>query len=140
MEKQKDFPYQFSNNACKTCRGKCCRGIAGYVWVSREELEKMAGIKKMDPTEFSKQFVRQVQGRLSLQERVFNSEHFCCFFDPYDWQCTIYQSRPKQCKTFPFWNQFKNEPQKLILECPGVTFREKLVSTPLNPYPTESDW
>jgi Fe-S-cluster containining protein len=74
----------------------------------------------LDVALFSKQYVRQVQGRLSLQERVINGEHFCCFFDPIDCQCTIYQSRPKQCRTFPFWDKFKKAPQALLDECPGV--------------------
>ena len=88
-----------------------------------EELEIMAGTKKMAVALFSKQFVRQVQGRLALQERHIDGEHFCCFFDFIDCQCTIYQSRPSQCRTFPFWNQFKEDPQKLFLECPGVTLK-----------------
>jgi len=88
-----------------------------------EELEKMAGARKMDVALFSKQYVRQVQGRLSLQERVINGEHFCCFFDLIDCLCTIYQSRPNQCRTFPFWNQFKKESRKLFVECPGVTLK-----------------
>ena len=83
----------------------------------------MASTKKLDVALFSKQYVRQVQGRLSLQERVINGEHFCCFFDSIDCQCTIYQSRPKQCRTFPFWNQFKEDPQELLDECPGVSLR-----------------
>lgn len=120
MENQKNFPYHFNQDACKACRGKCCRGIAGYVWVSMEELEKMAGTKKMDLTLFSTQYIRQVQGRLSLQERAINGEHFCCFFDPINCQCTIYQNRPKQCRTYPFWNQLTKDPQKLVIECPGV--------------------
>jgi len=86
-----------------------------------EELEKMADSRKISVAQFSKQYVRQVQGLFALQERVINGEHFCCFFDYIDFQCTIYQSRPGQCKTFPFWNQFKKDPKKLLMECPGVT-------------------
>ena len=88
-----------------------------------EELEKMAGTKNMDTVLFSKRYVRQVQGSLSLQERVINGEHFCCFFDPIDCLCTIYQSRPGQCRTFPFWDRFKEEPQALLVECPGASLR-----------------
>lgn len=88
-----------------------------------EELEKMAGTRKMDVAAFSRQYVRQVQGRLSLQELVINGEHFCCFFDRIDRQCTIYQSRPEQCRTFPFWDRFKENPQELFAECPGVSLK-----------------
>ena len=89
-----------------------------------EELEKMADTRKMDVALFSKQYVRQVQGRLSLQERIINGEHLCCFFDLINCQCTIYKSRPRQCRMFPFWDHFKKDPQKLFDECPGVSLRQ----------------
>ena len=123
MDNQNDFPYYFDSSTCKTCGGKCCRGREGYIWISMEEIEKMAGTMKMDVPLFSRQYIRQVQGRLSLQERIINGEHFCCFSDPIDGQCAIYQSRPRQCRTFPFWNQFKKEPRKLLDECPGVSLK-----------------
>ena len=124
MDNPNNFPYHFDNNTCDTCRGECCRGLRGYVWVSMEELEKMASTRKMDVTLFSMQYVRQAQGRLSLQERVINGEHFCCFFDLIACHCAIYQDRPKQCRTFPFWNQFKEDPQELFDECPGVSLMQ----------------
>jgi len=124
MDNQNNFPYNFNSNACKSCRGKCCRGFGGYVWISMEELEIMAVSKNMAAALFAKQYVRQVQGKFALQERVINGEHFCCFFDQFICQCTIYKSRPKQCRTFPFWNHFKKEPQKLFFECPGVMVKE----------------
>jgi len=124
MENQNNFPYSFNEGACKTCSGKCCRGFTGYVWISRVELEKMARTRKLDLASFSTQYVRQVQGRLSLQEQFINGEHICCFFDPIECQCTIYQSRPNQCRTFPFWDQFKTNPQDLFLECPGTSWGE----------------
>ena len=123
MKNQNDFPYQFNKDTCKTCGGNCCRGIGGYVWISIEELEKIAGTMKMDLALFSQQYVRQVQDRLSLQERVINGEHYCCFFDAIDCQCKIYQNRPRQCRTYPFWNRFKKDSQELFAECPGVTLR-----------------
>ena len=123
MANQDNFPYLFNSNTCKTCGGKCCRGFGGYVWVSLEELAEMAGTRGMDAASFSRQYARQVQGRISLQELVINGEHFCCFFDPIDHRCTIYQSRPNQCRTFPFWDQFKEDPQELLLECPGVSLK-----------------
>ncbi|MCJ7715531.1 MAG: YkgJ family cysteine cluster protein [Anaerolineales bacterium] len=123
MENQNSFPINFDENACKTCGGNCCRGFTGYVWISREELENVAEARKMDLASFSKQYVRQVKDRLSLQERHINGEHFCCFFDPIECQCTIYQNRPDQCRTFPYWNQYKIDFQELLLECPGVSLR-----------------
>lgn len=129
MDYQNHFPYFFNRQTCKTCRGNCCRGLGGYVWISRQELLKMAGLKKMDPGLFSRQYVRQVQGRLSLKEHRINGEHLCCFLDSIDCRCTIYQARPTQCRAFPFWSQFRKDPDKLFLECPGV-FLNKQIRVP----------
>lgn len=124
MNHQNDYPYLFDSKACKTCGGKCCRGQEGYVWLSIKEMEKMAASKKMSVGAFAKQFVRRVQGKFSLRERVINGEHICCFLDPIEGKCTVYDSRPGQCRTFPFWDKFRADTQALILECPGISLKE----------------
>ena len=123
METKNDFPYYFDSRVCKSCNGKCCRGVGGYIWVSMEEMNEMARVRNVDVAIFSKQYIRQVQGRFSLQERVVNGEHFCCFFDQIELRCTMYKNRPKQCRTFPFWDQFKKNPKQLLRECPGVSLK-----------------
>jgi len=123
MDNHDSFPYRFDNRACDTCRGNCCRGLAGYVWISVEELEAMAAAMGIDAPSFAGQYVRRAHGRLSLQERVINGEHFCCLFDQIDRRCTIYQSRPEQCRTFPFWKAFIRDTGKLLDECPGVSLK-----------------
>jgi uncharacterized protein len=115
-----DFPYQFNPDACASCGGRCCRGAGGYVWVSWEELEAMAAARKMNAGLFAKQYARRAQSRFSLQERVINGEHFCCFFDRIACHCMIYENRPEQCRTFPFWHTFKDNWQELLRECPGI--------------------
>ncbi len=123
MTGEKEPFFIFDSNACKRCGGKCCRGHEGYIWVSMEELEEMAAMKEIELPMFANHYLRQVQGKFSLQERVINGEHLCCFFDPIAGQCTMYQSRPEQCRTFPFWNSLMNNPQKLVQSCPGVVLR-----------------
>ncbi|MCW5206039.1 YkgJ family cysteine cluster protein [Desulfobulbus sp. F5] len=125
--KQDDFPFHFDSDACATCGGRCCRGAGGYVWVSWEELEEMAKVRGMNAGLFAKQYARRVHDRLSLQERIISGEHFCCFFDRIDCRCTIYESRPKQCRTFPFWERFKQDQQELFAECPGVVKIPQLI-------------
>jgi hypothetical protein len=118
-----NFPYHFDNAACETCGGKCCRGGEGYVWLSKAELENLADTRKMTVAQFSRQYVRQVASRLSLRERHINGEHFCCFFDRIACRCAVYQSRPVQCRTFPFWDIFREEPQEILAACPGVSLK-----------------
>ncbi|WP_420208260.1 YkgJ family cysteine cluster protein [Candidatus Electronema sp. JC] len=114
------FPYEFDNAVCAACGGRCCRGAGGYVWVSREELEAMAAMRGMNAGLFAKQYARRTQGKISLQERVISGEHFCCFFDRAARRCLIYECRPAQCRSFPFWERFKTDQQELLRECPGV--------------------
>jgi Fe-S-cluster containining protein len=109
--------YQFDETACQGCRGRCCRGLRGYVWISGEEVEAMAAAKAMDKARFSRSFVRQVNGRLALQERCINGEYLCCLLDPLTGRCTLYPQRPQQCKRFPFWDQ----DNLTIQDCPGIT-------------------
>lgn len=125
MNKHEGFPYSFASDACATCGGKCCRGFSGYIWLSMEELERMAAARGMEAAVFARQYIRQVKGRLSLREHILNGEHFCCFFDRIDCRCLIYATRPKQCRTFPFWERFKIQYEELALECPGVVLATK---------------
>ncbi|MCI5161663.1 MAG: YkgJ family cysteine cluster protein [Candidatus Electrothrix sp. AX5] len=116
-----DFPYFFKSDACTKCRGKCCRGRQGYVWLSMKELLGMAEARGMSPDAFARQYVRQIDGQLSLKELSINNEHLCCFFDPVDHCCTIYNHRPEQCRTFPFWEEFKEDTDNLLMTCPGTS-------------------
>lgn len=116
-----DFPFFFNSESCLTCRGKCCRGRQGYIWLTMEELKKIAHSRETPTEAFARQYVRQVNGKLSLKEYILNNEHFCCFLDPVDYRCTIYDYRPTQCRTFPFWEEFKDDTKNILLFCPGIS-------------------
>src|SRR6516165_2359859 len=83
---------------CTRC-GHCCTGAPGYVWVNDEEIAAIAGHRGDDVDEFRTMHVRQVGSRQSLREKA-NGD--CIFYDKYQ-GCTIYPVRPKQCRTWPFW-------------------------------------
>lgn len=83
----------------------------------------MASLRKMDLETFADLYVRAVQGKLALQERRVNGELLCCFFDPYEAKCTIYAERPRQCRTYPFWEIYRDRPQEVLKACPGVTLK-----------------
>jgi len=83
---------------CTGC-GKCCTGAPGYVWVNEQEIASMAAHLNLTIKEFSNRYLRNVHGRLSLKE---HSKTFDCVFLQGK-QCQIYQHRPTQCRTFPWW-------------------------------------
>lgn len=88
--------------SCTEC-GKCCRGAAGYVWISLEEIQEQAHFLHLPLEEFVFRYVRKIGNRYSLREVKIGSEYHCVFLD--DKTCTLYSKRPMQCRTFPWWPQ-----------------------------------
>ena len=85
---------------CTRC-GACCTGAPGYVWVTPEEIASLAESRGVDLDQFSRKFVRQVGNRFSLVEKPGGD---CVFWDK-SGGCTVYQARPIQCRTWPFWEE-----------------------------------
>ncbi len=85
---------------CTGC-GQCCTGSPGYVWLSIKEAETMADALKIPIEEFIRKYTRRVGDRLSLKEDAKNYD--CVFLEGK--RCSVYEVRPKQCRTFPWWNE-----------------------------------
>ena len=104
---------------CTGCGG-CCVGEPGYVWVNKAEIEAMAAALKLDVARFEEKYVRLVGIRKSLIE-LPNGD--CIFFDSRGRSCQIYELRPRQCRTWPFWASNLRTPQtwqETCLDCPGA--------------------
>ena len=41
MLEQTGYPYRFDENKCASCEGNCCIGESGYIWITKEECEKL---------------------------------------------------------------------------------------------------
>lgn len=103
---------------CTGC-GDCCTGAPGYVWVNQAEIEAIARIVGMDVDEFESTYVRQIGIRRSLREFPGGD---CVFFDTKTRKCQVYEGRPRQCRTWPFWDSNLKSPQawkETCRECPG---------------------
>jgi Fe-S-cluster containining protein len=103
---------------CSQC-GDCCTGSPGYVWVTNEEIAALAERVAMPVEDFERKFVRKVGIRKSLIEY---SNGDCVFFDADARKCTVYEARPKQCRTWPFWESNIRTPaawQHTCEVCPG---------------------
>lgn len=104
---------------CTQC-GACCSGEPGYVWVDEAEIQAMADEIGIDVEAFERKFVRQVGRDKSLIEYP-NGD--CSMLDPKTRRCTVYSSRPIQCRTWPFWDSTISTRQdwKETCElCPGA--------------------
>lgn len=103
---------------CTGC-GDCCTGAPGYVWVNQAEIDAMAVRLGMEVAAFEKKYVRQIGVRRSLVEYK-NGD--CVFFDNKSRKCNIYEQRPRQCRTWPFWNSNLRSPEtwaETCEACPG---------------------
>ncbi len=104
---------------CAGCGG-CCSGAPGYVWVNKAEIEALAAAVGVDVNAFEEKYTRKVGIRRSLVEFP-NGD--CVFFDRENRSCDVYKVRPRQCRTWPFWQSNLRSPEtweETCEECPGA--------------------
>ena len=110
---------------CTGC-GKCCTGAPGFVWVDEEEINAIASTLGMNSEEFSNTYVRQVDNKQSLiEKKQTNGENDCIFLK--NKACTIYNARPKQCRTYPWWvHNLTSESawNETAADCEGVNHKD----------------
>lgn len=102
---------------CTRC-GHCCTGAPGFVWVNDEEIAAIAAFRGEPVEQTFALFTRPERRQRSLRERP-NGD--CIFFDRAQ-GCTIYPVRPRQCRTWPFWESNLATPEdwrETCERCPG---------------------
>jgi Fe-S-cluster containining protein len=102
---------------CTRC-GNCCTGPPGFVWVNEEEIAALARFLGETVAEVTALYTRAVERRRSLREKA-NGD--CVFFDRRE-GCTVYPVRPRQCRTWPFWESNVKTPEawkQTCTVCPG---------------------
>jgi len=98
---------------CTQC-GDCCSGEPGFVFVDKDEIQAMADELGLSVEVFSSRFIRRVGVRRSLKER---SNGDCILLDRETRRCSVYQGRPIQCRTWPFWDSNLESPQDWQAAC-----------------------
>ncbi|HUS48078.1 MAG TPA: YkgJ family cysteine cluster protein [Phycisphaerae bacterium] len=109
---------------CVGC-GNCCAGPhEGYVWVGQADIAAIAKHLGKSEPEMRDCYLRNVRGRYSLIE--YQDTKDCVFLVP-DGRggrtCAIYQVRPLQCRTWPFWKSNLRSPDSWACagrRCPGI--------------------
>jgi len=113
---------------CTEC-GNCCTGPPGYVWFNDEEGRAIAEELGLDVETFYKRYARKAGGGMSLRERKTEHGYDCIFLDrestPGKALCSIYNARPSQCRTWPFWPENLRSRRtwkavKRATPCPGM--------------------
>jgi len=102
---------------CTRC-GKCCTGETGFVWVNEEEIAAIAEMRGESIEEVTALHTRELRQKRTLREKA-NGD--CVFYERGE-GCTIYSIRPRQCRTWPFWESNIRTPEnweETQRECPG---------------------
>lgn len=115
------FEFGFDPKACDSCAGNCCIGESGNIWITRQEIEKLALNLDISLDELRVKFLEKRGYKYSIKEVQLSYDNYACiFFNLEKKQCSIYESRPIQCRTFPFWDYFKENKEEVINECPAI--------------------
>jgi len=117
---KKGFRFAFDSSACTDCSGNCCSGVSGYVWVTEGEIWQLARLLKLTIIDFRNRYTRRIDNRISLTEQKIGQDYPCIFFDLEANRCSVYESRPEQCRTYPFWKENRFLIRDLTHDCPGI--------------------
>ncbi len=103
---------------CTRC-GNCCTGAPGYVWVSTKEIAELAQFLNESVETVKSLYTRLASRGPTLREK---SNGDCIFYDRAK-GCTVYSVRPRQCRTWPFWESTvrdKESWEQTCRGCPGA--------------------
>lgn len=103
---------------CKQC-GNCCN-IEGYVFIFKEDLNRILEKTDFTMSDLQTSYLSTVDGYTVLRDKGTGS---CIFWDETIKGCKIYEARPTQCRTFPFWKTLLYNEKKWkegTADCPGV--------------------
>jgi uncharacterized protein len=123
--KIKDFYKDGLNFKCQGS-GKCCvsRGEYGYVYVTKDDIKNLADRQQLSAREFKSRFCKVTDGVAHLIQPKETED--CIFLR--DKRCTVYEARPVQCRTWPFWPENMNSKawkRDVIAFCPGASVKSK---------------
>ena len=111
---------------CTMC-GECCSGLGGYVLYTDEEADGLARRFGITREEFIRRYTHDTAAGRSLREVSSDHGLDCIFLDrtkiPGRAVCGVYEDRPMQCRTWPFWKSNLQAPwawSRASRNCPGI--------------------
>jgi uncharacterized protein len=99
--------------------GKCCvsHGEFGFVYLTLADRRRMAKVLGMSTSAFTRKHCQMTDGVFHLRE----TGPECRFLEKK--RCSVYEGRPEQCRTWPFWPEVMNAKswaKEVKGFCPGV--------------------
>jgi uncharacterized protein len=105
---------------CQAGCTRCCEQ-QGFVYLTPDDLERIAKYLGMKAREFERRFVYRTKHLLRLR---VPRDRQCHFLE--NGGCSIHTVKPVQCRAFPFWPELvdfkdaKREWKKTARWCPGI--------------------
>ncbi len=107
---------------CTQC-GNCCTGEPGFTWVSDVEIGRLAQRLGLDEAAFRRRYTREAWRRGEKRAALVDKPDHDCVFFRRGVGCTVYEDRPKQCRTWPFWRSVvaqREDWEDAARSCPGM--------------------
>ncbi|MCD4830272.1 MAG: YkgJ family cysteine cluster protein [Anaerohalosphaeraceae bacterium] len=105
---------------CTQCSACCCGPEEGVIWITKPEMILLADFLDITVDELQKNYTKKYGLRTSIIEHPKTKD--CIFLDRQK-GCRIYNFRPNQCRTWPFWTANLESPHDwntAALKCPGI--------------------
>ncbi|MBC7457654.1 MAG: YkgJ family cysteine cluster protein [Bdellovibrionaceae bacterium] len=101
--------------------GNCCtsHGEFGFVFLTIDDRRRFARHLKLSTAAFTRKYCDLKEGVWHLKEDKKKPD--CMFLA--DKRCSVYEARPTQCRTWPFWPEVMNAKswgKEVASFCPGV--------------------
>ncbi len=116
---------------CTMC-GNCCSGPEGYVLLTDVEIAGLAKRLRMSVQDFTDEHTHMTPEGRSLREKKSEKGLDCTFLDrekiPGKAVCGVYEDRPAQCRTWPFWESViktRASWERAKRVCPGIDTGKK---------------
>jgi Fe-S-cluster containining protein len=102
---------------CQPGCTNCCRAH-GFVYITEQDLQRIAGYLKLTPGEFEARYVYRTKHLLRLRKPRAKQCHFL-----EENGCSVHAVKPVQCRLYPFWPDLVEHRDVWDYEgrkCPGI--------------------
>lgn len=106
---------------CTQC-ARCCRYEEGFVFLTRGDIGLLARSLEESEDEFIARYCRWVPMGFTMQLSLREQRNRDCVFWR-DGGCSVYDARPSQCRTYPFWQHLVEtwaDWDREAETCPGI--------------------
>lgn len=107
--------------SCRRC-SVCCGKSPGFVYLSRADLERLCAFCGLTITAFIQTYCRWADYYHGTQVLALKEQkNYDCIL--WNGGCSVYNARPIQCSTYPFWSWMLKDQKTwndCAKDCPGM--------------------